>query len=119
MHLGFTTAGQRARHERQWATYGERHRLRLRGNTASGSFTWTVTGGIANTPPVANPQSVATAEDATTGITLTGSDAEGDSLTFSVQVRARHGTLSGVAPNLTYTPAANYNGADSFNLRRL
>ena len=25
-----------------------------------------------------------------------------------------HGTLSGTAPNLTYTPAADYNGPDSF-----
>ena len=28
-----------------------------------------------------------------------------------------HGTLSGTAPNLTYTPAANYNGADSFTFK--
>ena len=28
--------------------------------------------------------------------------------------RPAHGTLSGTAPNLTYTPAANYNGPDSF-----
>ena len=27
-----------------------------------------------------------------------------------------HGTLSGTAPNLTYTPAADYHGADSFTL---
>ena len=25
-----------------------------------------------------------------------------------------HGTLSGTAPNLTYTPDANYHGSDSF-----
>ena len=28
-----------------------------------------------------------------------------------------HGTLSGTAPNLTYTPAANYNGSDSFTFK--
>src|SRR5262249_48608969 len=28
-----------------------------------------------------------------------------------------HGTLSGTAPNVTYTPAANYNGADSFTFK--
>ena len=28
-----------------------------------------------------------------------------------------HGSLSGTAPNLTYTPAANYNGADSFTFK--
>ena len=28
-----------------------------------------------------------------------------------------HGTLSGTAPNVTYTPTANYNGADSFTFK--
>ncbi len=49
----------------------------------------------------------------TTGITLTGSDAEGDSLTFQRSVRAKSRHVD-IALNLTYTPAANYNGADSF-----
>ena len=30
-------------------------------------------------------------------------------------VPASHGTLSGTAPNLTYTPAAGYSGGDSFS----
>ncbi len=67
-----------------------------------------------NTPPVADSQSVETAEDTSVGITLTGSDADGDALTFSVSGSPSHGSLSGSAPNLTYTPDANYNGADSF-----
>jgi hypothetical protein len=28
-----------------------------------------------------------------------------------------HGTLGGIAPAVTYLPAANYNGADSFTIR--
>ena len=32
----------------------------------------------------------------------------------STVVPASHGTLSGTAPNLTYTPSADYNGPDSF-----
>src|SRR5204863_1652428 len=28
-----------------------------------------------------------------------------------------HGTLTGTAPALTYTPAANYNGPDSFTFK--
>ncbi len=67
-----------------------------------------------NQPPVANPQSVAAAEDTATSITLTGSDPDGNPLTFAVAAQPSHGTLSGAAPNLTYTPAANYFGADSF-----
>jgi hypothetical protein len=68
----------------------------------------------ANNPPTANPQSVTMAEDSALAVTLTGSDPNGDPLTFSVTVAPAHGALSGTAPNLTYTPAANYNGADSF-----
>ena len=70
-----------------------------------------------NTAPVANAQSVTTNEDTAKAITLTGSDADGDPLTYSVVTNPAHGTLSGTAPNLTYTPAANYNGADSFTFK--
>ncbi|MEN3360305.1 MAG: hypothetical protein V7637_4287, partial [Mycobacteriales bacterium] len=48
------------------------------------------------------------------GITLTGSDVDGDALTYAVGAGPAHGTLSGTAPNLTYTPAAGYSGPDSF-----
>ena len=46
-----------------------------------------------------------------------GSDADGDGLTFTVVAGPSHGTLSGAAPNLTYTPAADYNGPDSFTFK--
>jgi hypothetical protein len=61
------------------------------------------TGGeVNNTPPVADPQpNVTTLEDTPKTITLTGSDADGDSLTFITPSRTQHGTLS--AP----TPATN------------
>ena len=68
---------------------------------------------VANTPPTADDQSVATDEDNPLGITLTAADADGDPLTWSVGTAA-NGTLSGTAPNLTYTPNPNYNGGDSF-----
>jgi VCBS repeat-containing protein len=67
--------------------------------------------------PVANAQSVSTAEDTAKAITLTGSDADGDPLTFSIVTGPSHGSLSGSAPNVTYTPAANYNGSDSFTFK--
>ncbi|HJP66266.1 MAG TPA: Ig-like domain-containing protein, partial [Actinomycetota bacterium] len=41
-------------------------------------------------------------------------DPDGDSLTFSVVSGPSHGTLSGPAPNLTYTPATDYVGTDAF-----
>jgi hypothetical protein len=70
-----------------------------------------------NAAPVGYDQSVATAEDAAKSITLTGSDADSDPLTFSVVGGPLHGTLAGVAPNLTYTPAPDYYGADSFTFK--
>ncbi|MCB0053409.1 MAG: hypothetical protein KDE24_28140, partial [Caldilinea sp.] len=59
-----------------------------------------------NDAPVATVQSVTTAEDTPTAITLAGSDVDGDDLTFAVATPPQHGTLSGSAPDLTYTPAA-------------
>ncbi|PYR12683.1 MAG: adhesin, partial [Acidobacteria bacterium] len=70
-----------------------------------------------NDPPVANAQSVTTAEDTAKAITLTASDVDGDALTYSIVSGPTHGALSGTAPNVTYTPAANYNGPDSFTFK--
>jgi len=69
-----------------------------------------------NDPPVAQNQAVITDEDTPLPITLTGSDLEtpSGSLAFNVTVQPLHGTLSGIAPNVTYTPNLNYNGPDSF-----
>ncbi|HNS52366.1 MAG TPA: Ig-like domain-containing protein [Anaerolineae bacterium] len=67
-----------------------------------------------NHTPVANPQSVMTPEDTPLAITLTGSDPDGDPITFEVTSEPAHGTLSGDAPHLTYAPAADYNGPDAF-----
>ena len=47
-------------------------------------------------------------------VTLSGTDVDGDALSYAVVQQPAHGTLAGTAPNLTYTPAANYNGPDSF-----
>ena len=67
-----------------------------------------------NDAPVATPQAVELVEDGTAAITLAGTDVDGDSLSFTVTTQPAHGTLSGTAPNLTYTPSANYHGSDSF-----
>lgn len=70
-----------------------------------------------NHAPVANSQSVTTNEDTQAIITLLASDVDGDTLTFSIVSLPSHGTLTGAAPNLTYMPAADYNGADSFTFK--
>lgn len=70
-----------------------------------------------NAAPVATAQSVTTNEDSAKAIVLTATDAENDALSYSVTTQPTHGTLSGTAPNLTYTPAANYHGTDSFTFK--
>jgi hypothetical protein len=54
-------------------------------------------------------------EDSSVAFTLTGSDADGDALGFTVVSAPTRGTLSGTAPNLVYTPAPDYSGGDSFS----
>ena len=72
---------------------------------------------IADLAPVSNAQSRTLAEDSSTSLVLTGSDPEGASLTFVVAMQPAHGVLSGTAPNLTYTPAANFAGTDTFTFK--
>jgi len=87
------------------------------GSVDSNIATVAITITAVNDAPVANGQSVSTAEDTAKLITLSGSDADGDPLTYTVVMQPAHGVLAGTAPNLTYTPAANYNGADSFTFK--
>ena len=70
-----------------------------------------------NTAPVVADQSVDVEEDGSVSITLSGSDEEGDSLSFTVLSQPKNGTLSGTAPALTYSPNANYSGSDSFSYK--
>ncbi len=70
-----------------------------------------------NTAPAAGNQAVITGVDTAKPITLTGSDADGDALTFTVTSGPAHGALSGVAPSLIYTPGAGYSGRDSFTFK--
>ncbi|MCY1075824.1 Ig-like domain-containing protein [Archangium lansingense] len=67
-----------------------------------------------NDPPQATAQPVSTAEDSATAITLTGTDIDGDPLTFTVSSSPANGSVTGAPPNLTYTPKANFHGTDSF-----
>ncbi len=71
----------------------------------------------ANVAPVASDGSATTSEDTAVNITLAATDANGDTLTYSVVTAPANGSLSGTAPNLTYTPAANYFGPDSFTFK--
>ena len=60
----------------------------------------------------ANDQSVSVDENSSITITLTGSGPSG--FKYVISSGPMHGTLTGIAPNLTYTPEIDYFGTDSF-----
>ena len=81
-----------------------------------------VTVSVTQTPvmPVADDISIATDEDDDVGVTLSATVAGGAPLTYAIVDPPAHGTVApggtGVAGR-TYTPAAQFNGADSFTYR--
>jgi uncharacterized protein (TIGR03437 family) len=64
--------------------------------------------------PTAQDQAVTTDEGTAKMILLRASDAGAGQLNYVVVNQPAHGSLSGNAPNLLYTPVANYRGLDSF-----
>ena len=72
---------------------------------------------ILNHVPVATAQTITLNEDTSKAITLIATDADGDSLIYTVLSQPTHGTLSGTAPSLTYIPTANYFGSDSLTFK--
>jgi regulation of enolase protein 1 (concanavalin A-like superfamily) len=84
------------------------------GRGGTDTITVNVTISAVNDVPVATAQSLTVTEDVAQAITLAGTDIEGSALTYAVGISPTKGVLSGIAPNLTYTPNANATGADSF-----
>jgi len=64
--------------------------------------------------PTATPQTTSVTENGTLAITLSGTDPDGMSLAYAVATSPANGTITGTAPNLVYTPATGFVGADSF-----
>ena len=70
-----------------------------------------------NQAPTATDQAVTTLENTPITVTLTGSDPDADTLTYAVVDQPTHGTLTGTAPALTYTPDPDYSGSDAFTFK--
>ena len=87
------------------------------GTVDSNTATVSVTVTAVNHAPVASNKSVSTPQNTAVGVTLSATDADGDPLSYTVVSAPGHGTLSGSAPALTYTPAAGYTGPDSFTFK--
>ncbi len=81
----------------------------------------TVTGGVQLVPlyaPLeATDSAVETNEDQAASIALGATIGNGGAIEFETASGPAHGTLSGSAPNLTYTPAPDFNGTDSITFR--
>jgi Ca2+-binding RTX toxin-like protein len=89
------------------------------GELSSAPATVTVAVSPVNDAPVAANQAKTTAEDTPVTGKVVASDVDGDTLSYAVQSGAAHGTLAlnTTTGDYTYTPAANYNGTDSFTVR--
>ena len=60
-----------------------------------------------NDQPVAHYRSLPVPPNTPAAILLTAGDVDGAALTYTVLTQPTHGTLSGTAPQLTYTPATS------------
>jgi hypothetical protein len=70
-----------------------------------------------NSPPIANNQAITLNKNTQQSITLTATDPNNDALTYAVVTQPTHGTLTGTAPNLSYSPDTDYVGTDSFTFK--
>jgi hypothetical protein len=116
----------------QVAAYNFQENFTTPGNTAfcagrlkmsrDGSLLFaSVTGGVRfirlYAPLAAVDQSITTLENTPAAVTLSGTVGNGGALSYRVVTQPAHGTLSGTAPNLVYTPAPDFNGTDSFTYK--
>jgi VCBS repeat-containing protein len=85
------------------------------GAATSAVQTVSITVNPVNDAPVADTLVVSGNEDTTLNSAVTGSDVDGDSVTFAVVSGPANGSVAMNADGtFTYTPDANYNGGDSF-----
>jgi hypothetical protein len=68
-----------------------------------------------NTAPVAVSDTISTMQDITATINLQASDADGDSLSYSIQTQPQNGTVNLTNNVATYIPTVGYSGSDTFS----
>ncbi|MDK9710119.1 Ig-like domain-containing protein [Acidaminobacter sp.] len=85
------------------------------GNIASLKVTFIVEGGsTTNNPPIADNLSLSTNEDQSVIGTIIATDQDRDALTASITSAPANGSASINGMLVTYTPALNFNGSDTF-----
>lgn len=86
------------------------------GATATQTITVNVAA-VNDAPTVAATQAVTATEDTKGSVTVAGSDIDNDTLAYSASAGSKGGTLTGGAGGtFEYTPAANFNGAETFTI---
>jgi len=71
-------------------------------------------GSYADGKPIADSQSLSTNRNSSLSMILSGNDASANDLTYRIDSNPEHGTITGTAPDLIYTPTSGYIGSDSF-----
>jgi len=86
-----------------------------RDGSATDSQSFSITVQDTNRPPSANNQTLTLNEDTQIALTLSSSDPDGDTRTYSINMQPSNGTLNCPSiPNCTYIPDPDYNGPDTF-----
>ncbi|MDB4956977.1 MAG: family of calcium-binding protein [Myxococcales bacterium] len=67
--------------------------------------------------PIVTSQSLSIIEDTSTPLALNASDPDNDPLTFTIVSQPAHGTVAVAGTTVTFSPAHDYNGSDSFTYR--
>jgi VCBS repeat-containing protein len=87
------------------------------GSQSSNVATVSITVDSVNDAPVAENGTALTEMKTPVAIELAAEDEEGNALSYQIVTAPSNGTLSGTAPDLTYTPKAKFVGTDSFTFR--
>lgn len=86
-------------------------------NSNTASISITVVSELINTPPIANDQNLAVTQNTDQPLILTASDADGNTLLYTVVKTSEHGQLSGTPPMLLYTPEKGFQGLDTLQFQ--
>jgi MYXO-CTERM domain-containing protein len=84
------------------------------GNGGTDTATVSITVRPVNDPPTLSDRSIETDEDQSTTLQVSGSDVDGDSLSYGIAQSPTNGSASTSGSTITYDPATDYNGSDRF-----
>jgi len=82
-----------------------------------GNTTTTINITVKDPPPTATAQTLQATTHVPLAITLSATEVITKPTTYNVATQPKNGTLSGTAPNLTYTSAPTFTGTDSFTFK--